>query len=188
MALRDTIKLDHRSQCVLEKALMTLRVLERPSWALGIVTRAAVRCWLSLGIKMNSQNTLWMEHLQPWTNCIMQKRISYDLETCSLWVNRRDLKALHRCGWRFPSSETLCRIDWKYYRRLEGPLVTIYRLTRCTIPIGTNIVMLLTSWSQRRSTYVNYVDILLSALSMFSTWEKYAGTFCRQIKLTSDLK
>jgi len=40
MIHRDTIKLDLRLQCVLEKALMTLRVLKRPSWTLGIVTRA----------------------------------------------------------------------------------------------------------------------------------------------------
>jgi hypothetical protein len=33
------IKQDHRFQCVLDKALKTLRVLKRPSWTLGIVTR-----------------------------------------------------------------------------------------------------------------------------------------------------
>lgn len=40
MAHRDTITLDHRSQCVLEKALMTLWVLKRPSWTLGTIRRA----------------------------------------------------------------------------------------------------------------------------------------------------
>jgi len=40
MVHRDTIKLAHRFQCVLEKTLMTLRVLKRSSWTLGIITRA----------------------------------------------------------------------------------------------------------------------------------------------------
>jgi len=42
MVHRDTIKLDHRFQCVLEKALMILQVLKRPSWTLVIVTRAVL--------------------------------------------------------------------------------------------------------------------------------------------------
>ena len=36
----------------------------------------AVWSLLSLGIKMNSQYTLWMERLQLYINCILQKRLS----------------------------------------------------------------------------------------------------------------
>jgi hypothetical protein len=42
MSHRNMIKLDHRFQYELEKALMTLRVLKRPSWTLVIVTRAVL--------------------------------------------------------------------------------------------------------------------------------------------------
>jgi hypothetical protein len=42
MVHRDTTELDHSFQCVLEKALMSLRVLKMPTWTLVIVTRAVL--------------------------------------------------------------------------------------------------------------------------------------------------
>jgi hypothetical protein len=54
----------------------------------------AGRSCLSLGIKMNSQYTLWVELLQLCINCIMQKRISYDLENLSTVIESARFEGL----------------------------------------------------------------------------------------------